>query len=223
MLSKNKKLVIFGSGQIAEVAHYFFSSDSEYEVVAFCVDAQFKTQDTLQGLPIVTFEDIQKNYPQDEFFIFIAMSYNKVNVLRKERYQTFKEMGYKFASYISTNAICSTEDIGEHCFILEQNNIQPYAKIGKNVVLWSGNHIGHHSIVEDHCFISSHNVISGGVLIGERTFIGVNSTLRDNITVGKGAVIGAGALVLEDLPDLAVTFSEGSTLSRVPSNRLRSI
>ena len=34
-----KPLVIFGGGEIAQLAYFYFSTDSEYEVVAFTVDA----------------------------------------------------------------------------------------------------------------------------------------------------------------------------------------
>lgn len=37
-----KPLVIFGSGDIAQLAHYYFSTDSNYEVVAFTVAEQVK-------------------------------------------------------------------------------------------------------------------------------------------------------------------------------------
>ena len=32
----NKKLMIFGLGEQAEVAHYYFGQHSDYEVVAYC-------------------------------------------------------------------------------------------------------------------------------------------------------------------------------------------
>ena len=122
---------------------------------------------------------------------------------------------------ISSKASIFTNKIGENCFILEDNTIQPYVEIGNNVTLWSGNHIGHHSIIRDHCFITSHVVVSGGVEIGENTFIGVNATLRDHIKIGKSNVIGAGALILSK--DNKVFMAKATKPSRVPSNRLRGI
>ena len=89
--------------------------------------------------------------------------------------------------------------------------------------LWSGNHIGHHSIIEDHCFITSQVVISGGCTIGESTFIGVNSTLRDHINIGQANMIGAGCLILADSEDKNVFMEKGTELSRVPSNRIKGL
>ena len=45
--------------------------------------------------------------------------------------------------------------------ILENNVIQTNVSIGNNVILWSGNHVGHRSTIEDHVHMSSHCVISG--------------------------------------------------------------
>ena len=76
--------------------------------------------------------------------------------------------------------------------------MQPFVRIGDDVTLWSGNHIGHDSVIEDHCFISSHVVVSGHCRIAPYCFIGVNATLRNGITVARSTLIGAGAVVMED-------------------------
>ena len=41
----SNKLIIFGAGDIAELAMYYFTKDSNYEVVAFCVDEEYKNKD----------------------------------------------------------------------------------------------------------------------------------------------------------------------------------
>ncbi|MCT7614589.1 acetyltransferase [Aliarcobacter butzleri] len=216
-----KKLIIFGIGEQAEMAYYYFKNDSKYNIVAFTVDKKYINKETLFDLPIVEFEAIQNIYSEKEYELFIAIGYNKINKLREEKYLLCKEKGYKIASYISSKASIFTDNIGENSFILEHNNIQPYVIIGNNVTLWSGNHIGHHSIIEDNCFITSHVVISGGCSIGENTFIGVNATLRDHIKIGKSNVIGAGALILSDTEDSKVYMANPTEASKVPSNRLR--
>lgn len=194
-----KPLVIFGSGDIAQLAHYYFCTDSDYEVVAFTVDAAYMAKTIFCGLPVVPFEEVAQKYSPLEYNFFAAVSYSRLNMLRKEKYLAAKELGYRIASYVSSRAtVLNSGYIGENCLILESNTIQPFVKIGNNVTLWSGNHIGHHSIIKDHCFISSHVVVSGGVEIGEQCFIGVNSTLRDHIKIGERCVIGAGVLLLAD-------------------------
>jgi len=220
----SKKLVIFGSGDMAELSHYYFSNDSEYEVVAFTVDRDYLDEQGVDELPVIAFEDLNESYPPEEVELFIALSYSKLNQVRKDRYCSAKERGYKLASYVSSKAtVLNQNQIGDNCFILEDNTIQPFVSIGNNVTLWSGNHIGHHSTVGDHTFISSHVVVSGGVKIGKQCFIGVNATLRDHIDVGDKVIIGAGALLLENADRRALYIGSASAKAEIKSSKIKKI
>ncbi len=217
-------LIIFGIHEVAQLAHFYFSSDSDYEVVAFTVDSAYLTEPSFCGLPVVPFEDLPRHYPPESHDLFIAVGYTKLNQVRKEKYLAGKAMGYRLASYISSRAVVLNEGrIGDNCFIFENNVIQPFVTIGNNVTLWSGNHIGHHSTLHDHCFLASHIVVSGGVEVGESCFIGVNVSLRDHIKVGERCVIGAGSLLLSNAEPEGVYMATATERSRVPSSRLRKI
>lgn len=219
-----KSLIIFGSGDIAELAHYYFTTDSSYEVAAFTVDGSYITSSTFCGLPVIPFEELALTYSPEFNKLFVALSYSKLNEIRKEKYLAAKKLGYTLASYISTKAtILNNSHFGENCFILEDNTIQPFVTIGNNVTLWSGNHIGHHSIIKDHCFIASHVVISGGVEIEEQCFIGVNATLRDHIKIGEKCVLGAGTLLLGNAEPEGLYIGAATERSQLPSTRLRKI
>lgn len=219
-----KRLVIFGLGDIAQLAHYYFSTDSIYEVVAFTVDLAFVNETVFCGLPVVPFEELSERYSNKEHEIFVALSYSKLNAVRKEKYLAAKALGYGLATFVSSHATALNDGrIGENCFILEDNTIQPFVTIGNNVTLWSGNHVGHHSTIKDHCFIASHVVISGGVEIGEQCFIGVNATLRDHIKIGDKCVIGAGALLLANAEAEGVYIGTATERAKVPSTKLRKI
>jgi sugar O-acyltransferase (sialic acid O-acetyltransferase NeuD family) len=218
------KVIIFGTGDIAQLAHYYFSTDSKYVVAAFTVDSEFLITRTFCGLPAVPFEEVQGIYPPSEFELFVAVSYGQLNALRTRKVQEASEKGYRIARYVSSRAtILTTEFIGANCFILENNTVQPFVKIGGNVTLWSGNHIGHHSEIGPNCFIASHVVISGGVKIGPNCFIGVNATLRDHIVLGEKCVIGAGALIMSDAPSGSVLRASPTEISAVKSSRLKAI
>ncbi len=219
-----QKVIIFGLGDISQIANFYLSSDDKYEVVAFTIDKEYIEKNTFEDLPVVAFEDIENVYPTNEHKLFIPLSYTKVNKLREQKFLEAKEKGYECISYISPNAtVSSNAKIGENCFIFEDNTIQPFVTIEDNCILWSGNHIGHHSTIKANCFIASQVVISGGVEVGENTFIGVNATLRDHIKIGKANVIGAGALILGDTEDKKVYMEKETEVSRVPSNRLRGL
>ena len=193
------RLVIFGAGDIARLAHYYFTRDSEHEVVAFTVDRQYRHADTFLDLPLLDFEEVSKAYPPPEYKMFVALSYAKMNQLRAEKYHQAKRAGFELVSYVSSRCSFLTDyPLGDNCFILEDNTIQPFVKIGNDVTLWSGNHIGHDAAIEDHCFLASHIVVSGHVRIGNNCFIGVNATLRNSITIAPATLIGAGAIIMKD-------------------------
>lgn len=219
-----RPLVVFGTTDVAELAHYYFSRDSSYEVEAFTVDGEYLTDGHFCGCPVLAFEELAESYPPDKYELFVALGYSRLNQLRRDKFDATKSAGYRLATYISSRAsILNDGRIGTNCFILEDNTIQPFASIGDNVTLWSGNHIGHHSVIEDHCFITSHVVISGRVQVRKQCFIGVNATLRDHITVGERCVVGAGAVVLGDVDADGVYVGAATERSRVPSQRLRNI
>jgi len=195
------KVVVFGAGDIARLAHFYFSTDSEHEVVAFTVDAEYQAGQEFQGLPLVAVEEVVARFPPPDFKMFVALSYAKMNRIRADKYGQMKALGYELVSYVSTRcSYLSQHAPGDNCFILEDNTVQPFVTIGNDVTLWSGNHIGHDSTIGDHCFISSHVVVSGHVDVGPSCFIGVNATLRNSISIGERTLIGAGAAIMKNTP-----------------------
>lgn len=199
------KVIVFGTGSIAQVAHFYLSQDSDHEVVGFTVNEKFLTQKKLLELPVVPFEMVECEFPPSAFKMFVGVGYKDVNKVRAAVYSEAKNKGYELVSYVSSKCTHWGDTvIGDNCFILEDNTIQPFVTIGNNVVMWSGNHIGHHVTIGDHCFIASHVVISGHTHVGSYSFLGVNATLRDNISIGDYCVIGAGALIMKSTKDSEV-------------------
>ena len=193
------RLVIFGAGDIARLAHYYFTQDSEHEVEAFTVDREYRKADEFLGLPLVAFDEVPERYPPERFEMFVALSYTRMNQARADKYEHARSLGYRLPSYVSSRcSLLTDQPIGDNCLILEDNTIQPMVKIGNDVTLWSGNHIGHDAVIEDHCFIASHVVVSGHVRIRSHCFIGVNATLRNSITIAPRTLIGGGAVIMGD-------------------------
>jgi len=84
-------------------------------------------------------------------------------------------------------------------------------------VLWSGNHIGHHSSIADNVFIASQAVLSGFTTIGEFSFIGVNATISNNIIIGSDNWIGLGATITRNTAPNQLFKGERSEPSQVNS------
>jgi sugar O-acyltransferase (sialic acid O-acetyltransferase NeuD family) len=207
-VSSKKKLIIFGLEDFAQIAYQYFTYDSEYEVVAFCVHEKYINKTTLEGLPVVPFEKIEELYSAQDHYFYAAITYGRLNEIRANVCAQIKEKGYKLASYVSSKAfVWRNVKLGEHVFIFEGNVVQPFVEIGNNVVLWSGNHIGHHSKIGDNCFISSHVVVSGWCNVGDNCFIGVNTTLANNIKIGKECWVELGSIISRNVEDLSLVKS----------------
>lgn len=223
-LAKGKhmaKIIIFGAGDIARLAHYYFTHDSIHEVVAFAVDKQYRQADTFLGLPLLSFENVVQTHPPESCQMFIALSYNKMNKSRAAKYYAAKELGYTLTSYVSSRCSYLTDyPVGDNCFILEDNTIQPFVQIGNDVTLWSGNHIGHDSIIEDHVFIASQIVVSGHVHIHPYCFIGVNATLRNSINIATETLVGAGAIIMKDTIEKGVYLPQRAELFNKKSHEI---
>jgi sugar O-acyltransferase (sialic acid O-acetyltransferase NeuD family) len=198
------KVIIFGVRDLAELAWYYLVNDSPHEVVAFSVHKEFLDMHDFHGLPVVAFEDIREVYPPADYVFFAPMTAKDINRDREGIYNRIKELGYTLVSYVSSKATVFDNEIGENCFILEDNTIQPFTSIGNNVVMWSGNHIGHHGNIGDHCFFTSHVVMSGHCEIESHCFFGVNSSLRDGIHIAQGTVVSMGANLLHDTESFGV-------------------
>jgi sugar O-acyltransferase (sialic acid O-acetyltransferase NeuD family) len=219
-----KRIVIFGLGDLARIAHFYFKHDSDFDVVAYTASAEFIKEKEFMGLPVVPFETVAESHPPSDFGFFTGVGYSRVNKNRTEIFGQAKAMGYEMVTYVCSKATTWPDlSVGEGTFIFEDNVIQPFVKIGSNTVLWSGNHIGHDSTIGDNIFIASHVVISGHCRVGDNTFIGVNATVRDGITIGKACVVGAGTVLLRDAPDGTVYKSVSTPPAELNSEQLRRI
>jgi sugar O-acyltransferase (sialic acid O-acetyltransferase NeuD family) len=215
MFTKNKKVVIFGLVDSAELAHFYFTNDSEYEVVGFTAHEDYIPNGTrfYKGLPVVPYQSIESEFSSSDYHMFIPMTGIKMNTIRKSIYEDAKfNKNYTMASYISSRCSNFANSIGDNCFILEDNTIQPFTEIGNNVTLWSGNHIGHHGKIEDHVYFTSHAVLSGHCHVKERAWVGVNATIRDGVTIGEGCLVAMGSLITKSTED--GSFYMGSPAKR---------
>lgn len=213
MSGSEPQLILAGDSVLAQIAYEYFTHDSEYEVVGFTVEEAYLEEEELFDLPVVPFESVEQRFPPAEYDMFVAVAYRNLNRVRERLYREAKAKGYDLATYVSSDAfVWHNADIGENCFVFEDNTIQPWVTVEDDVILWSGNHVGHHSTIGAHTFVSSHVVISGFVEVGERSFLGVNSTIAHEQTIGEDSLIGAGATITDHTdPDTVVTPAESTT------------
>lgn len=207
------KIVIYGTGQTAEIIYHYLTFDSKHKVVAFTADRKFIKKRTLFDLPIIPFAEVEQKFPPDKFAMFVAMSYHNLNRLRASRYLQAKKKKYKLISYVSSKSgIIGRVKTGDNCLILENQVIQPYTKIGNNVFIWGGVLIGHHSTVGDHCWLTSEASIGGNAHIGSYCFLGMNATVGHMVSVGSECFIGANTLITKNVKNKSAYVAKGTEL-----------
>lgn len=184
-------IVIFGTEDCAQLAKFYLDNDSEHNVIGFCVDDGYRDQDKFEGLPVWEWNQIVSTFNSDQIAFFAPLYDNK---LRAEKAAQIKEENYRLISYVSSKATCWSE-VGENCFIMEDNTIQPFVSIGNNVIMWSGNHIGHHSVIKDNVFFSSHVVLSGHCVVESYCWLGVNASIRDHLTLAEGTFVAMHTMI----------------------------
>lgn len=189
-------LLIVGNSEIAAMAYEYFTHDSTYRVVAFAIGAEYIKEELFCGLPVVPLDGVEATYPPSQHQAFVAIGDGRLNRVRAGLVGVMRDKGYRLASYVSSAAfVWRNVKIGENCFILENNVLQPFVEIGDNVTLWSGNHIGHRTVIEDHVFVASHVVISGFCRIGRYSFLGVNVAVAHQVAIGEDNFIAMSAAV----------------------------
>ncbi|MEM7363412.1 MAG: hypothetical protein AAF525_05275 [Pseudomonadota bacterium] len=212
-----RKLVIFGTSTFAEMAYYLFDTDSDYQVAAFCIDADYKTSDTLFELPIVTTDELVTKYPPAECDCFVAIGITDLNRAREKKCDEIVALGYQLASFVSSSAQVANDcPIKPNTMIMENVIIHPYCSIGRNVIIWSASIVALKGIVEDNCWIVR-STFGESVRLGRNTFVGLESTISPMLTVGAFSILGTRAVVLKSAPEFSVFAPNADTPSRARS------
>lgn len=192
-------IIIIGNTKAAEIIYGYLLSDARYNVVAFSVDAEFISENTKFGLPVVDFQFLEEKYDPKHYQIALGVGYKKINQIRALFYEKSKEKGYSILTYIHPSAVVNnTAKIGEGSMILSNSVIEPYAILEENILIWSNCTIAHHSKVESHVWIASNSVISGSAIIKQYTFVGVNVTISNEVVVHEKNIIGARCLITKN-------------------------
>ena len=192
------RVVLFGTGSLAQLMQVYLDEDSDHEVVAFTATADRVTSDFFGGLPLVPFDDVVGRYPPSVHRMFVAVGYVRMNRVRSRFYQEAKSRGYELITYVSSRALVHAASVGDNCCIFAGAAVEPFVSIGDDVIVWGGAHVSHHATVGDHSFLAPGVTVAGHTSVGRHCFLGANATVRDGVSIADDCLIGAGANVLRD-------------------------
>ena len=216
-------IVLFGTGDMAQVAAVYIRTHSDLNIVGYTLDHAYRKEDTFDGLPLVSWETLETDFPPDQVKLFGPLTYQRMNTIRRDRYLEGKARGYSFVSFIHPDCNIYADKIGENCLILEQNVIQPFSSIGNNVIIWSGSHVAHHAQVGDHVFISSHVTIGGSAVIGNECHLSGQAGVAHGLTLGPRCAVLNGAKLTRNLSEGSVISAELPRVRSFDSSRLHKL
>lgn len=123
--------------------------------------------------------------------------------LREKLYEKFTQIGGKFTSTISSNAVIGSYGniIKEGSNIMSSVVITNDVSIGKGVIVNQITSIGHDVVIDDFTEICPNVSISGNCSIGKNSFIGTGVIILPKVKIGNNVIIGAGSVVTKDIPD----------------------
>lgn len=188
-------IVIYGNSDFADLMDYYFSSDSDYNVIGFCVEEKYISSNTFKGKPLVAFENVEKYFPTDSVKMFVAVGYRSMR-LRANLYQKTVSKGYQHVNYISSKcSIDKTCVIGNNNAILQGAVLEPFSKVGNNNVLYTGVVVCHHAQIENSCFIAARSLVGGYTVIQDNCFLGFSSIVLQNLVIEIETLVAAGSVV----------------------------
>lgn len=221
MSANTKKVVIFGINTLGANALAFYRNEKTAEVAAFTVDAQWLTEPSFHGIPVIPYQELPSAYPPNEYSILVSVGYSDLNRNRERVMNRVREDGYSLASCISTRTNILADSIGENAFIFPGCTIDPYVTIGEGVLICSNTYIAHFCDIGSYSYISGSTTIAGTTDIGHHAIIGCNVTIGHSISLGAFNFLGDGALVRRSTNDYEVFIPEQTPVAPLNSERMK--
>ena len=194
----NNSLVIFGTGTLAKLAHYYVTCEMGGRVCAFVVDRNHKDFDEFLGLPVVNWDDLHNRFPSARTAMYVAVGYKSMKQ-REEVFLKVADSGYDLIN-ISSRSTYFAQNIcmGQNNFFMPGVVCEPGVKIGSNNVIWSNVTLCHDVEIGCHNFVASNVTIGGETILGNGNFLGFSSVILQQKRLGDGSLFAANSLITLD-------------------------
>ena len=198
------KSIIIGSGTYGEV-YLAYLQEAGVNVVGFLDDDPKYANQSVRGIPVLgsisKLDTLMKTDGIEAVYCPLGSNRLRVKFLEYSR-----KLGYKTPNYIHPSVIISPNvSIGEGVYILLGTTIMPHTIIKDFVMISMGVHLAHHCVLEEGVFLSTGCNFGASIHAHKYAYCGISSTIMTGIhELGEDCLIGAGAVVIRDVPDLAV-------------------
>ncbi len=201
-----KKTLIYGAGEYAKIFYNRTKSIDVIDVAGFTVDKEFLRDESLYGLPVVSFEQVELIFPQEEYNMLVISGFTKMRE-RKKMYNKAKTKGYELINYIDPEArIDDFPEMGDNNIIYNGAVVGHNVKLGSGNVIWQYTSIGHDIDIGDHNIISANCVLSGYSHIGDLNFFGHGVISSGHRYIGNENLVGMGSIVTKDIDSYQKVF-----------------
>jgi len=193
-------LYLIGAGGHGKVAADI-AELSGYTKITF-LDSAYPAKKNNGPWPIVgNYEDfVTRNDFSGQLFVTIGDNSNRAKVWNSFTIADSPKLIHPTAT------IAKNVELGSGSLIVAGVIINPYAKIGRAVILNTACTIDHDCQLDDFVHISPGANLAGEVHVGEASWIGIGASVNEGISIGRHSIVAAGAVVTNDVPDYATVM-----------------
>lgn len=191
-----EKIIIIGCGGLAKIVVDMFNQNNEYKIEGI-VDTCLSDK-SISGIKVIGTDgdlpDILKSGIKKAVVAIGCVSL-ETNLIRKEKYEKIKKVGFEFINVIQKDTyISGTAQIGKGNIIIGNCYIGPNVTIGSGVIVHPFTSIEHDSVIEDYVQLSQGVKIAGEVKVGQLSFVGMGANIVQSTIVPERTFIKSGSV-----------------------------
>jgi len=209
-----KKLIIFGAGDFGREIMYSAMENMKgsFEINAFLDDDTSKIGTKLEGIVVISLNDIVKKIDSDTSIIIGIGD----PIFREKVLDRLKAVvpNASFATIIHKSVVVMPNVvIEEGVFVAPQttlaigSHLKCHSAINQNVS------IGHDTVVGEYSVISPGCVLSGRTKIGNTTFLGSNVVTYPKVSIGSYCSVSASTVVARNLKNKNTLVLKQNTMA----------
>lgn len=192
------KMLVFGDSQFASMVGDYITSETDYNLMGFCVDDDYISKSTLDGHPVIPFSSVKKLYAPSDITFFLALGYRSMRA-RKLIFNRLLAEGYHLANLVSRQSfVHKSVQVGVNNIVMPGVVVEPGVCIADNNIFWSNTTVCHDSEIGSHNFFSANSTVGGNVKIHDCSFFGFSSVILQSVVVANETLLGALSLLNRD-------------------------